>query len=748
MSKILKNQTLNLINLDIGLTIPASGQLTLTPTDYDLAADSEDIITNVASGDIIVNNGTDDLTIPEAVRFIQGGFTNKIKVSDDLLDTNRVKVDIVGSLSTTEQSLEQKLLVDQGNNSKQFFRIYIFDASGSLTSTTDLDLDGNTYIPVGPVSTQGSGSNLPRIITGSIDANGIATFSRDDLSSFDVDYSLLLDSKWEDGLNGNIKKLNGKVGIGTEPSDDCELHICSDDGDGVCIEQVGSSAGSHISLQASRGTKVLKTASQDGDVIGSYTFKSYDGSEYRTTSALVARMKQNAITSGVGAEIEIQTTPVFTTSPITRLRVQENGDTSLLDNKLVSLADPINGTDGTNKNYVDGRTRDNQIIVKSSSDLQNIDSSKVYIIDGKIDMGTQQIEVPSTGFFYTGVDYFVSSLFSTADNYTMFVNATGQAAGNVRAQNVEHYVSGTNSKVFDLDNQGNFGAAEFISCNFGTFSAETTSLGNLDNYRQFRTQDAAFIRIADGIEFNGTWTGGLSIKDTILLSLPANCTLFKEGTSLVFQGSVVSNLNALSVDNSVIVFDFQETNFSLDWGFSLDGARFNINSSPVPNILQQSTKRYFKNCRGVENTFVGGGWKLTTEVVTPLVEDVAIKINGVTTYNNLIHFSGLNNNELVYESNIESDFYFSGGLEIDGGPNDQLTVVVRKWDNSTTSYVDIEEFNRQVSNNIGGNDVAILNFATPVRMDKDDRLELWIINNTDSSNITLKSGSFVSLEER
>lgn len=391
---------------------------------------------------------------------------------------------------------------------------------------------------------------------------------------------------------------------------------------------------------------------------------------------------------------------------------------------------------------------DNRVIVKQASDLINIDSSKIYLIDGKIDMGTTQIEVPTGGFFYRGLDYFVSSLYSTADNYTMFINKTGENAGNIRGTNVEHYVSGTNSQVFNLDNQGNFGSCEFISCNFGTFATDTTSLGNLDNFRQFRTADTAFIKILDGIEFNGTWSGGMSVSDTILLSIANGVTMFKEGTSLLFQGSVSSNINALSIGATTIVFDFQESNFDIDWGFNLEAARFpNINTA-IPNINVQSIKRYFKDCRGLENTFVGGGWKLTTEIITPLVVNIGSKINGITTYSNLVHTSGTLSNELVYESNISSDFILSGDLVIDGGPNDEITVTVRKFVNATSSYEDVEEYERTISNVVGGNDVAYFSFNTPVQLDADDRIELWVTNTTDNTSITLQQGSSILLEER
>ena len=99
MAKILKNQTASAINLDIGLTVPASGQLTINPQDYDDAADSDDIVTEVGAGNLIINDGSFDLDKAAGIRLIQGGFTNKVQIDDDLVASDRFKIDVTGTLT-------------------------------------------------------------------------------------------------------------------------------------------------------------------------------------------------------------------------------------------------------------------------------------------------------------------------------------------------------------------------------------------------------------------------------------------------------------------------------------------------------------------------------------------------------------------------------------------------------------------------------------------------------------------------
>jgi len=389
----------------------------------------------------------------------------------------------------------------------------------------------------------------------------------------------------------------------------------------------------------------------------------------------------------------------------------------------------------------------NRIIVKSKEDLQNIDSTKLYVIDGVIDMGTQSIEIPSGGFFCTGFGYFVSKIYSSENNYTMFVNKTGEHSGDSIMGGVTLLTSGTNSQIFNLDNQGNFGAIEFNTVNFGDFTAPTTSVGTIANYRQFRTRDFALINVNDGLTFEGTWSGGMRIFESILLFLNAGCVAFKKGLNLSILGSFVSDINALSSigNNNNVVFDFDESNFAMDWGFNLNGARFK-GSFAIPNIAPTSTRRYFSDCTGVKNTLVGAGWSLSTQVETTLTQNTPTKLLGTTTYNSVIHFTTLNNNEFVYASSVDQDFFVSGYITIEGSPDREIRIIVRKWNDQLTSYEDVESYTRMITNVVGNVDVVAYGIGTPVSLSQNDRIELWVENLTDNTSVFLQEGSYLRVK--
>lgn len=84
MAKILINTTINnVIISDVGQTVPASGQLTIVPTDFALYADSSDVITFIGDGTLIVNDGSFNLSISDGVSLIKGLFPTTIGIPGD-----------------------------------------------------------------------------------------------------------------------------------------------------------------------------------------------------------------------------------------------------------------------------------------------------------------------------------------------------------------------------------------------------------------------------------------------------------------------------------------------------------------------------------------------------------------------------------------------------------------------------------------------------------------------------------------
>lgn len=390
-----------------------------------------------------------------------------------------------------------------------------------------------------------------------------------------------------------------------------------------------------------------------------------------------------------------------------------------------------------------------EIIVQAASQLSGtLRSDVVYVIDGNIDMGTTPINVPEGGLFMRGSDYFVSSLYSTSNSYTMFqVDSGGAYSGNVKLAMLSMWASGTSSVLFDLDNDENSGAIEFQSCNIGDFAGATTSIGEIANYRQFRTNDCGLFRVQDGLTFTGTWSGGFRINDTIALAQAASSTLFKVGAGLTFGGRCISDINAASVDPTTITFDFVASNFLLDGGFQLTGASFAPNSSISVTTDETEVQAFFRDCVEIRNTRPGYDMEFTTQATTALAANTPAKAAGTTTTTNNTWFTQTGNNEVTYDSSLTKDFRAKVDVVIDGGANDQINVIVRRYDDSAASYEDIKTKSRNITNVIGAVDVAIFSFTAIIDdLSQNDRIEIWIENADDGTDADVVLGSEVFVE--
>lgn len=385
--------------------------------------------------------------------------------------------------------------------------------------------------------------------------------------------------------------------------------------------------------------------------------------------------------------------------------------------------------------------------VRDPSDFENIDGSKAYFIDGPVDMLTNPIEVSEEGLTIVGFGTRVSRLISSEDNYKMFVVASGAAySGDINFIGIDVEVSGTNSQVFDLNNDENFGAIEFESTNF----TDCTSLGEITAYRQLAGFNIGNINGNEGFTLSGTMAGVVWEPAIVLLfTAPVGYVMFKAGTNLLMEGSFRTNINALNVPADFVLFDFDETHIDVDSGVQLEGVR-TIADDAVPNLPSSNIKANYRNCRGIQNTYIGGNWTITSAVTTVLTQDVLTKLEGVTTYNDMVHFSSSGNNAFVYdEAGAPRSFEIIGNLSLDGNNNIEFAIQIRKWDASASAYVNVgPEFVTTTNGGVLNTRAENTGFIGDVDLEENDRIEIWIKNLINNTNVDAVIGGYVQIRER
>jgi len=383
-----------------------------------------------------------------------------------------------------------------------------------------------------------------------------------------------------------------------------------------------------------------------------------------------------------------------------------------------------------------------------------IDSTKEYFIDGKIDMGTTQIEVPAGGFSYAGYNFDVSGLYSTEDNYTMFVSPVG-GSGNVIGRDIEIKTSGANSQVYNLTDATGFNAFEFARINY----IDCTSLGEITNYRQGLENGTGRFGGSPSLTLSGTWLGGFKITTSIVRSMSDTTTepLFKAGPAFTMASRFATDAN-IDLGDLQPLLDFTPSNFPNAGTLQLQkmevtrGGVYDAEDTNItPNITQEDLASYWKQNNGLPNTFVGGTISVVSEVLTVIgAVSTWYTLEGIFLGTGLQHFSSTADGRLTHLGNSPREFEFTASLALDSNPNIELSVRYMKYDASagTTSPLVYTTQTRQVNNLVGGRDVAFFTSIFGGILDQNDYIYLEVRNNSGSNNITLENNSYVRIQER
>jgi hypothetical protein len=110
------------------------------------------------------------------------------------------------------------------------------------------------------------------------------------------------------------------------------------------------------------------------------------------------------------------------------------------------------------------------------------------------------------------------------------------------------------------------------------------------------------------------------------------------------------------------------------------------------------------------------------------------KLLGTTTGTDLVWFTLPGNNDVTLSTSERVNVVVTFVGSFTGSNNKVFTIKFRKWDNSGSAY--IEGTQTQFTTNGSGRFESVTFFSPRITMDENDRIEVWIANNTDGSSIT------------
>ena len=395
-------------------------------------------------------------------------------------------------------------------------------------------------------------------------------------------------------------------------------------------------------------------------------------------------------------------------------------------------------------------TLSSRVIVRKAADLAGtLDSTVGYFIDGVVDMGSQSIEIPATGLNLSGLDFDISKLISSDNNYTMFTSPVG-GSGNFIGVSFAIEVTGTTSKVYDIVDATGFNAVEVERINYN----DCTSLGTIDGYRQGLETGTGRFGGSPDLTLEGTWVGGFRVTTSIVRSLDAGMTgaLFQKGAAFTMASRFLTDMN-VDLPASAALLDFESANFTHPSLLQLQGMIVTRNgvsdagdANYTPNITQTDISSRWTGNQGLSNTFEGGKLEISAEVATVIsVQNTFYPIAGTWTASELQHFDEPANGQLRHLGNNPREYSLTGDLVVEGTANDVFRINVVTNDGADTV---VGSQVRQVNSLVGSRDVAFFTMTANFILDQNDYVYLAITNETTGRNATVEISSFFQIVRR
>lgn len=369
-------------------------------------------------------------------------------------------------------------------------------------------------------------------------------------------------------------------------------------------------------------------------------------------------------------------------------------------------------------------------------------SNAVYYIDSlDFDLGVYKL-VTNVDTAIHGYSQLLNQMTSNEDNISMITST-----GNLFLFDIRFNCTGVNSQVITMTGTGTESLdMKYVELSFGTTGGTINGIRQFFWFGGFGIGGRGFLLQGD--------ISGARISNTRVINF---MDYVLKGDTGMTIGNIRSDAN-ITIPSGSVAYDFDYDMITEDEGYQItdgfyDGDGLMVSPFTTGDTLttEDSRKSFFTNNKGVAsmNTFVGGYWLNTTEVTTTISTiDTPVKLNGVTTYFDLSHFTQTSSNSFVKNTDNNNEFIIQGSVTIDGNPNRIFNLIVRKWNDFNSIYEDLITFSKNINNFSGGDDRADFNILVTTNMSVNDRIELWVSNSTDTSNVTMKNSSQLIISKR
>lgn len=369
-----------------------------------------------------------------------------------------------------------------------------------------------------------------------------------------------------------------------------------------------------------------------------------------------------------------------------------------------------------------------------------------YLLDAAVFEITKPIVVPGGGtnggltFFGLGNNF--TQLKMVGINQPMFTGG-----GNLFLNDMIITAEATGSSVFGMVSSTNFEAVELVNVNFQFCE----SLGFLDGFRQGLIINGFLLGDKQGLEFRGTWSGGMRISDSRFIFTPTiGSYMFKSAVGQTFGSRFVCNANS-TIGTGSIGFDFTDANFVNDAAFQLNEAQFNGGGTYVNGITRESVKSKWSNCVGVQDTFEGGVLRNNASATTLVpVQATYYELLTSTTLLESAWFqsNSATNFHFEYVSSLLLNIRIDLVLALQARNNNELEVQIRKYDPTNTTFVTVDTIKLTSNGGSLGDRVEPVTLPSFTTVEQGERIRIFIRNNSDNRDILCEESSKLIISKR
>lgn len=370
-------------------------------------------------------------------------------------------------------------------------------------------------------------------------------------------------------------------------------------------------------------------------------------------------------------------------------------------------------------------------------------SDYVYEIDGVINV-TQSIVVPNEGLTFKGYGNNFSTITTNVDNLDIFIGGGNAFFNDLRLSN-----TGIGSKIFNMTSATGFEAVEFVNVNF----ENCEDIGILNGFRQGLLLNGFILNVKQGLLFRGTWAGGFRLDASrFIFTVPGSTYMFKSDVGHTFGSRFFSNANT-TVGAGAIGYDFTESNFVEDATFQMiesenTGSGVYVN----PAINGSSIKSLWRDNIGLDDTFQGVVVNNATTTITTiaatqvytelqcdaqLIESAWLSLVNATTFS------------CNYDSTLPINIAIELFLSLSSGNNNEIELQIRNYRASLVGGFDnLGSFKLTTNGGALGTRVESTSLKTFDRVNKDDKIRIFVRNNSGTTSVSLDNSSKFIITKR